>query len=224
MVRVLLLVTMFAMGACSFPVQKQLADDVKKRPTKTAKFVNAKNYYTDKPAAKIEEVKAAPKPEVKEAEVKERVVYSEYIDSTPALEEKKTEEKEDVVFEYPNSKKSGVKSGFTAEVAEKIIPQDNDNLYNEIGLASWYGPRFHGRKTANGEIYNQNAMTAAHRKLPLGSVVEVTNVDNGKTITVRINDRGPYAGKRIIDLSKAAAEKLDIVHQGVAKVKVKQVE
>lgn len=72
------------------------------------------------------------------------------------------------------------------------------------GEASWYGPGFHGRKTASGERFNQNALTAAHRTLPFGAKVKVTNVNNGKSVTVRINDRGPYHGGRIIDLSKAA--------------------
>jgi rare lipoprotein A (peptidoglycan hydrolase) len=94
----------------------------------------------------------------------------------------------------------------------------------QVGTASWYGPRFHGRKTANGETFNQRALTAAHRKLPLGTVVEVTSLDTGRSVTVRINDRGPYIEGRIIDLSHAAAERLGIVEQGVGKVRLQVVE
>jgi rare lipoprotein A len=94
----------------------------------------------------------------------------------------------------------------------------------QVGTASWYGPRFHGRKTANGEIFNQRALTAAHRKLPLGTFVRVTSLDTGRSVTVRINDRGPYIDGRIIDLSHAAARRLGIVRQGVGKVRVQVVD
>ncbi len=92
--------------------------------------------------------------------------------------------------------------------------------YSKTGIASWYGPGFHGKKTASGEIYNQNAMTAAHKTLPLGSVVEVKNLRNGKTITVRINDRGPFKSGRIIDLSHKGAKKIGMLNDGVVKVRV----
>jgi len=86
------------------------------------------------------------------------------------------------------------------------------------GYASWYGGSFHGRKTASGERFNKNALTAAHRTLPLGSRVRVTHARSGATVTVRINDRGPYSRGRIIDLSEAAARRLGIVRSGVALV------
>ena len=88
------------------------------------------------------------------------------------------------------------------------------------GSASWYGGQFHGRKTANGERYNQNALTAAHKTLPFGTKVRVTNESNGKSVVVRINDRGPFVGKRVIDLSRAAANAVGMVQRGVARVKV----
>ena len=88
------------------------------------------------------------------------------------------------------------------------------------GSASWYGGKFHGRKTANGERYNQNALTAAHKTLPFGTKVRVTNETNGKSVVVRINDRGPFVGKRVIDLSRAAANAVGMVQKGVARVKV----
>ncbi len=92
--------------------------------------------------------------------------------------------------------------------------------YNKIGIASWYGPNFHGKYTANGEVYNKHAYTAAHKTLPLPSVVKVTNLENGRFIKVRINDRGPFVGNRIIDLSYAAAKSLDMDKKGLAKVQV----
>jgi rare lipoprotein A len=92
----------------------------------------------------------------------------------------------------------------------------------ERGQAGWYGDRYHGRKTASGERFDQNALTAAHRTLPFGTVVEVKNLDNGRTVTVRINDRGPFGKKtRIIDLSRAAAREIDMVHAGVAQVELR---
>jgi rare lipoprotein A len=90
----------------------------------------------------------------------------------------------------------------------------------QAGVASWYGPRFHGKRTANGEIYNQHALTAAHRTLPLGTKVLVTNIETGESVEVRINDRGPYKYGRIIDLSYAAARQISIWAAGTAPVQV----
>jgi len=90
----------------------------------------------------------------------------------------------------------------------------------ETGLASWYGPPYHNRRGSNGEVYNMNAMTAAHRTFPLGSIVRVTNVKTGHTALVRITDRGPFIPGRVLDLSLAAARKLDVWQPGVAEVKV----
>jgi rare lipoprotein A len=92
--------------------------------------------------------------------------------------------------------------------------------FQQIGRASWYGRFFHGRRTANGERYDMHAMTAAHRTLPLGSYVRVTNPANSRSVIVRINDRGPYARGRVIDLSMAAAAMLDMRHSGTARVKI----
>jgi rare lipoprotein A len=86
------------------------------------------------------------------------------------------------------------------------------------GMASWYGGKFHGRLTSNGEIFDTNTLTAAHKTLPFGTLVKVTNLDNGKSVVVRINDRGPFVEGRIIDLSRAGAEGIDMVGQGVAHV------
>lgn len=93
--------------------------------------------------------------------------------------------------------------------------------YDETGIASWYGTQFHGRKTANGEIYDMNDLTAAHKTLPLPSWIEVTNLDNGRRIKLRLNDRGPYAKGRIIDISRRGAQLLGFQMQGTAKVRVR---
>jgi rare lipoprotein A len=91
----------------------------------------------------------------------------------------------------------------------------------KTGRASFYADKYHGRKTANGEIFSQNEYTAAHKKLPFGTKVIVTNLNNNKTVTVRINDRGPFVKGRIIDLSKKAASDIGMVKSGVATVKIK---
>lgn len=95
-----------------------------------------------------------------------------------------------------------------------------DFEYVETGIASWYGPQFHGKRTANGEIFDQNQVTAAHPTLPLPSAVRVTNLENGRSIMLRINDRGPFARGRIIDLSRRAAQLLGFEKNGTAKVRV----
>src|SRR5215510_2198076 len=86
----------------------------------------------------------------------------------------------------------------------------------QVGIASWYGPGFHGNRTANGEIYDQDELTAAHPSLPLGTHAMVTNLDNGRAVEVRINDRGPFVGGRAIDMSYAAARAVDMVGPGTA--------
>lgn len=101
-------------------------------------------------------------------------------------------------------------------------PKEEFN-YDKVGLASWYGPNFHGRLTANGEIYDQNHLSAAHPTFPLPSYARVTNQANGRSVIVRVNDRGPYAHGRIIDLSSRAADTLDTKAKGVAKVRVQYV-
>lgn len=96
-----------------------------------------------------------------------------------------------------------------------------DFAYDETGIASWYGEDFHGKYTANGEVYDLNAMTGAHRTLPMPTIVQVTNLDNGRTIQLRVNDRGPFARGRIIDVSRRAAQLLGFENQGTAKVRVR---
>ena len=89
--------------------------------------------------------------------------------------------------------------------------------------ASWYGPGFHGQKTANGEVYDQNSFTAAHKSLKFGTLLKITNQKNNKSVVIRINDRGPYIHGRDLDLSKAAASELGMVRKGVAKLKVEEI-
>lgn len=103
---------------------------------------------------------------------------------------------------------------------KRYVPFASLKEFSQTGVASWYGPGFHGKRTANGETFNQHALTAAHKELPLNSVVRVTRVSTGKSIVVRINDRGPFHSNRVIDLSYGAAKQLGIVHRGSEKVKI----
>ncbi len=104
---------------------------------------------------------------------------------------------------------------------ENLIPRIA--RYLKQGIASWYGPGFHGKKTANGEIFDMYAMTAAHNTLPIPSYAQVTNLENQRSVIVRINDRGPFVGNRLLDLSYAAAKKLDLHEGGIGKVEVKAI-
>lgn len=92
--------------------------------------------------------------------------------------------------------------------------------FSQTGIASWYGPDFHGKQTANGERYDMHAMTCAHKTLPMNTMLEVTNLENGRKIVVRVNDRGPFVGNRIIDLSKAGATKIGMISKGTARVRL----
>jgi len=120
---------------------------------------------------------------------------------------------------------SGIyKVGSPYQIAGTWYYPKEDLDYRETGIASWYGPGFNGRVTANGEVYNQDDLTAAHRTLPMPSIVRVTNLDTGRSIKVRINDRGPFARSRIIDLTRRGAELLGFVRTGTAKVLVEIVD
>ena len=129
-----------------------------------------------------------------------------------------------------STKKSNLARGGGRELVGKpykvrgkiYYPKEVPN-YKKTGLASWYGDAFHGRLTANGEIYDMTHLTAAHPTMPLPSYARVTNLDNGSSVIVRVNDRGPYSHNRLIDLSKRAAEMLDYAQSGTAKVKVEYV-
>ncbi len=120
------------------------------------------------------------------------------------------------VFEEPNK--------WTAKpyqvLGRRYMPMHSAQGYEAIGQASWYGQKFHGHKTANGEIFDMFALTAAHKTLPLPSFAKVTNTQNGKSVIVRVNDRGPFHGNRILDLSYGAAKKLDFHAYGVTDIKL----
>lgn len=108
-------------------------------------------------------------------------------------------------------------------LGKNYVPMQSAKGFTENGQASWYGEKFHGHKTANGEVFDMFALTAAHKTLPLPSIVKVTNNNNGKTIIVRVNDRGPFHGDRILDLSYGAAKKLGYHKQGVANISLEVV-
>ncbi len=118
----------------------------------------------------------------------------------------------------------GEKREAEPDLAEPTISADAKPIVTEKGIASWYGPPYHNRRGSNGEVYNMHAMTAAHRTFPLGSIVRVTNVKTGSTALVRITDRGPFIAGRILDLSLAAARKLEVWQPGTAEVKVELME
>lgn len=125
----------------------------------------------------------------------------------------------------PQAQEAGrYKVGRPYEVGGKWYYPKVDYDYRETGIASWYGPKFHGKRTANGEIFDQTRLTAAHRTLPLPSMVRVTNLENGRQVKLRVNDRGPFSRGRIIDVSTRAAELLGFKAKGVAKVRVEIVE
>jgi rare lipoprotein A len=99
-------------------------------------------------------------------------------------------------------------------------PLTSADGFSEEGVASWYGPQFHAKRTASGEVYNMYDLTAAHRILPMQTKIRVTNLENGKAVVLRVNDRGPFVGNRIVDLSYKAAQELDVVRPGLARVRV----
>lgn len=114
---------------------------------------------------------------------------------------------------------------FVPEVVKESTVNTSPVEYINRGTmkASWYGPKFHGKLTANGEIYDQMALTAAHKSLKFGTLLKVTNTKNGRSVIVRINDRGPYIEGRDLDLSKGAAIELGLLKKGVARVKIEEV-
>ncbi len=126
--------------------------------------------------------------------------------------------------EENNPDSDDAEASTSPNAAEPEVPEGAAVLSTETGLASWYGPPYNHRRGSNGEVYDMNAMTAAHKTLPLGSIVRVTNVNNGRTVVVRITDRGPFIPGRVIDLSLAAARKIDVWRAGVAPVKLEVME
>lgn len=111
-------------------------------------------------------------------------------------------------------------------VIEKLntVASNTVRKFSQTGMASWYGRQFHGRKTASGETFDMNALTAAHRSLPLNCYIRVTNNNNGKSVVVKVNDRGPFHGNRVVDLSYGAAKQLGMTNSGTAKVSIERVD
>ena len=111
-------------------------------------------------------------------------------------------------------------------VIEKLntVASNTVRKFSQTGVASWYGRQFHGRKTASGERFDMNGLTAAHRSLPLNCYIRVTNKDNGKSVVVKVNDRGPFHGNRVLDLSYGAAKQLGVTSAGTAKVSIERVD
>ena len=126
-------------------------------------------------------------------------------------------------FTFSDIQSTSAESSSAKSSASSAKPNGKAD-FRQVGTASWYGPGFHGKKTASGERFDQNKLTAAHRSLPLDTVVKVTNLDNGKAVKVAINDRGPYVGNRVIDLSRAAARELDMTDDGTARVRIEVAE
>jgi rare lipoprotein A len=139
----------------------------------------------------------------------------------PMLTERTAIPHESIAAIAAERKGAVAKVGKPYQVMGRWYYPKHDPDYEATGIASWYGPDFHGRRTANGEIYNMQRLSGAHPTLPLPSYVEVTNLANGRTLVVRINDRGPYKRGRIIDLSKRAAELLGYTKSGTAQVRVR---
>ena len=130
---------------------------------------------------------------------------------------------EDAVPRVEPKSKSGNPASYVVH-GKRYYVMDSSANFVERGIASWYGQKFHGRRTSSGETYDMYAMTSAHKSLPLPTYVQVTNLENGRTAVVKVNDRGPFHGNRVIDLSYAAATKLGIVQKGTGLVEVRAID
>mgnify|MGYP006162006519 CR=1 FL=1 len=119
---------------------------------------------------------------------------------------------------------TNLSSSNSSKVTKNTYKKSNSKTKTLRGISSWYGPNFHGKLTANGEIYDMYGTTAAHKTLPLNTIVRVTNLDNGKSLILKINDRGPYVGDRILDCSFGAAKKLGFDKQGTTSVEIDIIE
>ena len=126
-----------------------------------------------------------------------------------------------VLADYPDLKAGPEKASKPYRVmGKKYYPLKTSKGFSKTGIASWYGPKFHGKLTANGETYNQMAGTAAHKTLPFNTILLVENLENNKSTVVRVNDRGPFVGARIIDLSKKAAQQIGMIGKGTSRVRI----
>jgi rare lipoprotein A len=146
--------------------------------------------------------------------------YQQKNDSTPSRKPNQIELR-DAIPRTESQSKGGNKNYQVRGKHYKVLPSSHN--FKQTGIASWYGKKFHGHLTSNGEIYNMYGMSAAHKNLPLPTYVKVTNNDNQKTVIVRVNDRGPFHQSRIIDLSYSAAYKLDMLKTGTANVTIEAI-
>jgi rare lipoprotein A len=137
-------------------------------------------------------------------------------DSTP----QKSASAPDATPRHEPGRRAGNPSSYVVRGKRYHVHRSNDG-HQERGIASWYGRKFHGRRTASGEVYNMYAMTAAHKSLRIPSYARVTNLENGRELVVRVNDRGPFSKKRILDLSFAAAKELGVLRRGTARVEIR---
>jgi rare lipoprotein A len=147
---------------------------------------------------------------------------TEQIKSTSSSSDTTTTATAGHTFRHHSTLHFGESSNDSADVEQNDFVSDLSQ-YTKQGTASWYGPDFHGKKTASGEIYDMYAMTAAHNTLPISSYARVTNLENKRSVIVRINDRGPFHGKRVMDLSYSAAKKLGIDQTGTGSVEIKAI-
>ena len=151
----------------------------------------------------------------------QRTRYSQDKDSMPTHGDKGVETADAIPRHEPKTRAGNITPYKVFGKTYHVLPTEKG--YKATGEASWYGMKFHGHKTSNGEVYDVNKMSAAHKTLPLPSYVKVTNLENGKSCVVRVNDRGPFKDSRLIDLSYAAAKKLDYINSGTARVKVEAI-
>ena len=148
--------------------------------------------------------------------------YSQKIDSLPTNPTDVSKVADAVPRSEPKSRGGNASSYVVFGQTYRVL--NSSRGFTQTGTASWYGNKFHGHLTSNGEVYDMYTMSAAHTRLPLPTYVKVTNLDNNRQVIVRVNDRGPFVGNRIIDLSYAAAYRLDMVKTGTARVKVEAID
>jgi len=206
MQRYILLILLFFFSACSFEEKSSKKFVKKKYRVKPSEYMqiglSKDNIYSNKEFSIIKinnSIKSEEKTTVNQ-EYQEDIINYDY---------------------YPKNQYNGIfKIGKPYTAFDITYTPQNYETFEEIGTASWYGKDFHGKKTANGEIYNLGDLTAAHPTLPLPSIVKITNLNNNKSQVVRVNDRGPFAKSRVIDVSEKTAEILDFKNKGTTQVKV----
>jgi rare lipoprotein A len=170
-------------------------------------------------AAEIEALQKQEEEKKREEQKKKKDQKEQEVKEAEDEQQEKSEQQGKQQKKKKRKKLPGTQRPYVIE-GQTYYPISSAEGYEETGLASWYGDPFHGRKTANGETYDMYGVTAAHKTLPMDTMLLVKNLTNGKTVTVRINDRGPFVDGRIIDLSYTTAKKLGVVHHGTEKVQI----